>query len=81
VETLLFYLTDKPKSCGTTVFVPKKPFRCDGRKHHKFEDFEVVKTAPFLPNSFYGHVRSDVSFHGVFKTTEVRHCLAITYRD
>ena len=80
VKTLLFYLTPVPReSGGTSVFRSKRP--CDGRVHHEFKDFELVKTAPYVPNGFYGHVRSDYSFHGVFPVNFVRNTLAVTFYE
>ncbi len=51
---------------GTSVFRPLEPGRvCAGDAHHGFEGFEVVKTAPYVPNSAFGFMKTDNSFHGV----------------
>jgi len=66
--TLLFYL---PKDhgqthLGTSIYVPKDPaFRCPGGPHHPFEKFKKVTTARFAPNTVFGFLRNDQSFHGV----------------
>lgn len=68
ILTLLFYLPDNPKQShlGTSLYRPKDPhFTCPGTTHHPFERFTKVYTAPFLPNSLFGFIRSDRSFHGV----------------
>ncbi len=66
--SVLFYLppSDAQKHLGTSLYVPKeKGFRCAGSGHHRFEDFDKVRTAPFLPNSAFAFPKSDISFHGV----------------
>jgi FkbM family methyltransferase len=58
------------KHLGTSVYVPKDPnFRCKGGPHHDFENFELVKTAPFLPNTAFCFLKTDNSFHGVAPIT------------
>lgn len=65
--TLLFYfphLRDQ-SHLGTSVYAPLDPsFECEGFKHHPFERFKKLYTAPFLPNSLFGFIRSNRSFHG-----------------
>ena len=68
VITLLFYLPgdDTQRHLGTSMYVPKDPnFRCPGGPHYKHASFDRVWTMPFLPNSLFAFVKSDVSFHGV----------------
>ena len=68
VLALLFYLPrdDSQAPLGTTAYVPNDPaFRCPGGPHHPRENFTPVATAPFLPNSLFGFVRTDNAFHGV----------------
>ena len=68
VLTLLFYFPQdgKQKELGTSVYEPIDPtFRCEGFKHHPFDGFKRVYSAPFVPNSLFGFVKSDNSFHGV----------------
>jgi hypothetical protein len=66
--TCLFYLPsdDSLSHMGTSVYVPKdRSFTSDGLFHHEFKDFDKIYTAPFKPNSLFGFVRTDNSFHGV----------------
>lgn len=66
--TLLFYLAKSKKQShlGTSIYTPKvKGFTCDGDLHHPFEKFDKVSTVPFLPNSVFGFVKTNNSFHGV----------------
>ncbi|MBX7066117.1 MAG: hypothetical protein K1X28_02690 [Parachlamydiales bacterium] len=68
VLTLLFYFPkdDSQKTLGTSVYRPIDPsFRCEGFRHHPFEGFQNIYTAPFVPNSIFGFLKSDRSFHGV----------------
>ena len=68
VVTLLFYLPKNREDAplGTSVYVPHDPsFECKDGRHHPFEPFQKVYTAPFMPNSAFCFVRSDRSFHGV----------------
>lgn len=64
----LFYLpTDaSTPELGTSVYLPKDPtFTCPGGPHHRFEDFQLVKTAPYTPNTAFCFFKTDTSFHGV----------------
>lgn len=68
ILTLLFYLptTYEQKHLGTSLYLPKdRTFTCSGNGHHAFQDFDKVSTAPFVPNSVFGFLKSDTSFHGV----------------
>ena len=65
---LIFYLpeTEAHPELGTSIYRPKNSdFRCEGGPHHKFEDFHRVYTAPYVPNSLFGFVKTANSFHGV----------------
>lgn len=68
VITLLFYL---PKSkdlshLGTSVYRPKvSTFTCEGLSHYPHDQFEKLSTAAFIPNSLFGFVKTNNSFHGV----------------
>lgn len=66
--TLLFYFpnSNDQKHLGTSIYRPRDPtFQSDGHKHYPFEDFIKVDTVPFVPNSLFGFLRTDQSFHGV----------------
>lgn len=67
VLTLLFYFPSSKQQAhlGTSVYRPvDSSFECEGFMHHPFEGFEKLHTAPFLPNSLFGFIRSNRSFHG-----------------
>ena len=66
--SLLFYLPrDKGmRHLGTTIYQPLDPaLRCEGAQRHPFEKFKQVATMEFLPNSLFGFLKTDRSFHGV----------------
>jgi len=66
--SFLFYLPpDASKAhLGTSIYLPKDPnFTCPGGPHYGFDRFERLYTAPYLPNSLFAFMRTDVSFHGV----------------
>jgi len=68
VITFLFYLPkdESQRHLGTSMYIPKDPqFRCPGGPHYAHENFDRIWTMPFLPNSLFVFVKSDVSFHGV----------------
>jgi hypothetical protein len=68
--TILFYLPkdNKNTELGTSIYTPRDiQFECTGGPHYRFSDFELLKTAPFIPNSLFGFVKTDNSFHGVKK--------------
>lgn len=68
IVSLLFYLPRDLtlQDLGTSIYTPRDPeFRCPGGPHHKFEDFNLIWTAPYLPNSCFGFFKTDRSFHGV----------------
>ena len=51
---------------GTSLYKPRDPNRIfTSDQHHAREDFELVSTVPFLPNSAFVFPRTDRSFHGV----------------
>lgn len=81
VSTILFYLPkygDK-QDHGTSVYTPKdKDFACDGSKHHSREGFDLLFTAPYKPNTAFGFIRSDNSFHGVEPTTKERDLMQVS---
>ncbi len=66
--TLLFYLPRLRNQIhlGTSIYMPKiRGFECNGEVHHSFGKFDKIATAPFLPNSVFGFIRTKNSFHGV----------------
>lgn len=67
VLTLLFYFPSSKTQAhlGTSVYEPLDPsFECEGFAHHPFAGFKKLYTAPFLPNSLFGFIKSNRSFHG-----------------
>ncbi|HEY0366945.1 MAG TPA: hypothetical protein VGC73_10770 [Pyrinomonadaceae bacterium] len=70
---LLIYLApdDSAEHLGTSLYRPKdQSFSCRDSKHHPFENFIRVKTAPYKPNSLLAFMRSDISFHGLEPLSE-----------
>lgn len=70
VISLLFYLPpdETQREHGTSIYVPKDHAkRCAGGPHHPREPFELVYTAPYVPNSCFGFFKTDLSWHGVEK--------------
>ena len=68
VFTVIFSLADRPgfEEFGTQILRHKDPFvRSLGRTHHGFEDFELIKTAPYKPNNFLLFFKTSQSFHAV----------------
>jgi hypothetical protein len=74
VFTCLFTFADKPGSeeAGTLLLRHKDPnVRCEGVQHYtNWEDFEVVKEAPYRPNGFMLFFKTPQSWHAVRKITE-----------
>ncbi|MES2199155.1 MAG: hypothetical protein V4489_03185 [Chlamydiota bacterium] len=67
VLTLLFYFpsSNDQSHLGTSIYEPLDPtFECEGFTHHPFNGFKNLYTAPFSPNSVFGFVKSNSSFHG-----------------
>jgi hypothetical protein len=77
-ETYLFYLAkdDSKPHLGTSIYT-REGFTCDGSKHHPREGFELVTTAPYLPNTGFHFFRTNNSFHGVEPTDSVRDVLQV----
>ncbi|UUX50068.1 hypothetical protein NUH88_22120 [Nisaea acidiphila] len=66
--TLLIYLPDDDSlsEFGTSLYEPKFPDRqYSSSGHHARDEFELVGTVPFLPNTVFMFPRTDRSFHGV----------------
>lgn len=68
VITGLYYFPADARAphLGTTIYVPRNSaFTCEGRHHHKREDFVKVITAPYVPNTLFLFFKNERSFHGV----------------
>lgn len=67
IFTLIFYLPpdEAQQQLGTAVYSPKDPGLTDepGRKFPS-EIFDEVSRVPFLPNTLFAFMKSDLSFHG-----------------
>ena len=83
VATLLFYLPtdDRLKEAGTSIYAPKKNgHKCNGDRHWFAKDFDCIKTMPYVPNSMFAFLKSDISFHGVEPSAGVRDTLLYDIR-
>jgi hypothetical protein len=68
VATCIFSFADQAglERLGTQICVPKDRLMCcSGRTHHEHEAFDVVKLAPYKPNSAFLFFRTPHSFHSV----------------
>lgn len=68
VVTMLFYLPSDSSQghMGTSIYVPKDPnFKCSGGPHYPHSQFSKMCTMPFLPNTLFGFLKTNNSFHGV----------------
>jgi hypothetical protein len=66
--SMLFYCPpdNSREHLGTSLFVPiDRKFKCPGGPHHDFDKFVKVRTMPYRPNSLFGFLKTDLSFHGV----------------
>lgn len=66
--TLLVYMPEDEKldHLGTSFYRPISPgFVSDGVTHHERDDFELIDTISYRPNTALLFPRTDVSFHGV----------------
>lgn len=71
--SLLFYLPESYNygNFGTSIYVPKnRGYTCEGGPHHKFDGFDEVSRANFVPNSCFGFWKTNNSFHGVEPITK-----------
>ncbi|HSD44508.1 MAG TPA: hypothetical protein VLD36_21920 [Burkholderiales bacterium] len=71
--SLLFYLPpdERLAHLGTSIYAPKDPnMRFKPTSHLSFDAFKKVTTMPFRPNSLFGFLRTDRSFHGVDQINE-----------
>ncbi|MDG2252910.1 MAG: hypothetical protein P8K73_04625 [Methylophilaceae bacterium] len=70
VMSFLFYLPkdESQINLGTSIYVPKDTsFNCIGLNHYSHDDFIKIHTNDFLPNSLFGFIKTNNSFHGVEK--------------
>ena len=67
ILTLLFYLPkdNSLREYGTSIYEPKKKnFIDNSGLQHPFHLFNEVKMLPFIPNSLFGFMKNESSFHG-----------------
>lgn len=65
--TLLFYLPRDGSEAhlGTSIYAPKDPsLRSEEATQFPREDFDIHRTFDFAPNSVFGFMKTDRSFHG-----------------
>ncbi len=74
VFTCLFTFADRPgwEQFGTLLLRHKDPnIRCEGTQHYtNWEDFEVIKEAPYSPNNFMLFFKTRHSWHAVRTITD-----------
>jgi len=65
--TYLFYLPkdDSLSDLGTNMLVPKDKSNVGTTKHQKWEDFDIVNTSKYVPNSFLAFTPCENSYHAV----------------
>jgi hypothetical protein len=74
VAVLIIYLPESTDNIelGTSIYVPKDTnFTCEGGPHYKSNKFDKVFTAPYVPNTALGFLKTDNSFHGVEPVSNV----------
>ncbi len=67
IITLLFYLPrdSSMRHLGTSLYVPKQEGFTDWKgKQLDFDMFDVFKTVEYLPNTMFGFMKTNNSFHG-----------------
>lgn len=83
VITVLLYLPKDESlvGAGTSIYTPKEAgFTCKGGPHYPSDQFNIVKTMPFKPNSAFAFLKTDNSFHGVEPCTGTRDVLLYDIR-
>lgn len=85
VFTFLFYMPkDHVETLeGTTLLVPKlKGFTSNGYGQYRLDDFNIVKTLPFRPNSLLIFHRTNLSWHCKLKSQYAnRYMLQLNYNS
>lgn len=79
--SMILYMSNS--NSGTTVLTPKKiGFSDDFGYDHRFDEFNEVFTAQFVPNALFAFKRTDTSFHCVRKLSrgEYRKAIHINVR-
>jgi hypothetical protein len=68
VLSFLFYLPEDESlsHLGTSIYVPKdRRMVSDGGGYCRAEDFDLVMTMPYVPNTLFAFVKTPNAFHGV----------------
>jgi len=80
IVTAIFYIAEEgaPQELGTHFYRPKDPTYTSA-KHGDFDDFELVGTAPYKPNSAVLFLRTPKSYHGVEPISEEQHSQSDRY--
>jgi hypothetical protein len=69
----LFYLPedDSMSHLGTSIYVPRdRRLVSDGGGYCRPEDFDLMMTMPYVPNSLFAFVKTPNAFHGVEPITD-----------
>jgi hypothetical protein len=83
VITVLFYMPkdDSLITAGTSIYAPLiDGFRCKGGPHYPSDEFKILHTMPFKPNSAFAFLKTDNSFHGVVPCSGTRDVLLYDIR-
>jgi len=68
VLTLIFYLPQDHAhwEAGTSLYIARdSAFTCSGGPHYEFKNFKKLATVKFMPNTLFGFIKTNRSFHGV----------------
>lgn len=65
--TYLFYLpkNEELSDLGTRILVPKNESSVGTTKHQNWDDFNIVNSSKYIPNSFFAFTPCQNSFHAV----------------
>lgn len=84
VLSFLFYLPadESMAHLGTSIYTPKDAgFLCTKGQHYPFDQFHLVTTIPYSPNSLFAFVRTSNSFHGVEPIADAGVCRDLLLYD